>query len=180
VKKIITIASIAALSTYSFADDSDAKIRLTLGAGGNLASKSTSDVTLNAGGAQLGSAELEFDLKPTVSLDVGFRFMPKNSFGLMAGVTYDMKREIEGGNVTIGSDSFSFSGNEKDEIITYVAYANAVYRWDSFYVPFGVNLSTYKFKDRSGDNYDIDGGLGGQAGVGFMITPNFAIEATAR
>ena len=49
----------------------------------------------------------------------------------------------------------------------------AVYRWDSVYIPFGLN---YSIPSVTNSTLNINGGLGAQFGVGYYFNPQFSLE----
>lgn len=126
------------------------------------------------------SGDAEVDVKNGLALDLSARYMPKQSWGFIAGLTYDFKREFDGGELTLEGQKFIFDeGGDNDEIQVTVIYANAVYRWNEFYLPFGLNYSFVDY-EAVGGGVDADGGIGAQLGIGYMLSDNFALELMSR
>jgi hypothetical protein len=106
-------------------------------------------------------------------------------WGWSAGVTADGKRTIK------SSDSYSpqwlnvvhSDFNSPQPTLSFVTlYANAIYRWDRWYVPFGLNVSFPKLTmdPSSTTTFKMSSGLGIQFGVGFRCTEHFSLEALDR
>ncbi len=151
--------------------------RFALGAGYILGSNTEfDDVKISAGGNTV-SGEAEFDLEQTFVIAIEGRYSPRQSWGFMGGLNYEGERKIEGGSVSGPGFQVTFGAlNEKVQVTTL--YGSAVYRWDSFYLPFGLNYSVLKYKadPSSAASVDEGGGIGAQLGVGWIFQDQFALE----
>ncbi|RYZ63277.1 MAG: hypothetical protein EOP05_23910 [Proteobacteria bacterium] len=65
-------------------------------------------------------------------------------------------------------------------IPTSRVYANAIYRWDAFYLPFGINFLLPKVEDGPLIFKNKSGSVGGQVGAGYYVHENFATEFVVR
>lgn len=138
-----------------------------------------SDITETTGGTTYsGNADLKY--KPTYELMVEAQKLPAQHWGLMAGLNYEGERELDSGTVTISGTSVGLSGGSGASKVQFTTvYGNAVYRWDEFYIPFGLNYSLLKFTPASGatESYSANGGVGAQLGVGWRFPNNIELEA---
>lgn len=125
-----------------------------------------------------GKYDVDFDFKNGFSLELDARTMNPQSWGFMGGLSYDSEREVSSLTVTDGSGLSSSGSISGMKIQTTVIYGNAVYRWNEFYLPFGLNLS--KVNATTAASNSTSGGLGLQLGVGYYINENFVIEALSR
>lgn len=119
------------------------------------------------------SAKLSYS--KVASLDIGIRNVEKNSWGFLGGLNYAFDRKFEDGS--IGSIKVtSTSGSSKIQFTTL--YANAVYKWNRLFVPFGLNYSIVKYTPASGfsGTFSESGGIGAQAGVGWEFDKSISLE----
>lgn len=121
------------------------------------------------------SYELEYD--NSFSIEADARYLPQNSWGFITGLTYDFDRKLNTATLTGNGVSSSEDGQGR-KLRTTVAYASAVYRWEKFYLPFGLNYSDVTITPST--NLSISGSVGVQLGIGYYVKDNFAIEAISR
>lgn len=127
-----------------------------------------------------GSAELDYS--NVLSLEFDARYMQKYGWGFIGGLTIDGKRKLTGGNVKISGHNLAVPSDDPSKIQSTVLYANAVYRWEDFYIPFGLNYSfiEYDVPSASTSSVDASGAIGGQFGIGYYATSNLALELYGR
>ncbi len=137
-----------------------------------------SDGKLTSGSTVVpGSAELDY--KPAASLILEARKLAPNSWGFLGGLNYEGERQLDSGTVRGGGEVLLLQGNSSSSKIQFATfYGSAAYRWDSFYLPFGLNFSAVKFTPAQGSaaTHSESGGLGAQLGVGYAFDSGFAIE----
>lgn len=118
----------------------------------------------------------------------------ENAFGAAAEVVWSRKRSwgVGGGLATETKRKFKeytakFDGEEitrnygGDSYFTFShVYANAIYRWDAFYLPFGINFLLPKVEDGPLIFKNKSGSVGGQVGAGYYVHENFATEFVVR
>lgn len=156
--------------------------RFSVGLGLNIGGKFESDLVFrdSSSGSQVAKGKVDFDIDPAVSLDISAQYMPQNSWGFIGGFTYDSERETTGGEIIInGQRVIIAEDGDNDKIQARVFHASAVYRWESLYLPFGLNYAAYTFKS-SDVPTSISGGLGAQLGLGYVVNDNFSIEGMIR
>lgn len=125
------------------------------------------------------SFEAELEYSKIGSLSLEGRYMPQDSWGFMGGFNLEPERKFESGTFKSGGSQASFNGSgDVSKVQFQTVFANAVYRWNIFYLPFGLNISSAKFTAAPGSNSTVtaSGIMGAQLGVGWMITDSFAIE----
>lgn len=122
------------------------------------------------------SGKISYELENAFGVTVEGIFSPRNSWGFSAGLSTETKRKfkkakIEENGQTTESD---FVG---DAHLTYThIYANAIYRWDQWYLPFGLNFASVSKDDAPMVFKNMDGRAGIQFGVGFYANENVALE----
>jgi hypothetical protein len=153
-----------------------------IGLGYSLSSKLKFDNGVGTSSGSSTSFSTDLDYKNTYSLSFEGRNMPSNSWGFMGGIQFDGEREFDGGTITSGGITATVSSSGGSKIQFTNLYANAVYRWDQFYLPFGLNVSSVKFTPASGSTgtSDASGGVGAQLGAGFALNENVALELFSR
>jgi hypothetical protein len=134
-------------------------------------------------GSNLGKSE--FSSKNFSAIDIEARKLNPNSWGFIGGLSHDIgKNWIETG--TLNSDSGKTDlrvASNPVSLQTVVLYANAAYRLNQFYFPFGLNVAYQKYSKHSDD--DIQTHIGGQGygvqfGIGYYLEEKFILEAYAR
>lgn len=194
--KTILFFAIIAISNLSFAQDrpwenakSDSGESSTserpwrFGVGGSLSLSSKLRFTEGRTDGFSGTFEADLDYTNALSLEFEARNTPDNSWGVIGGLTYDFERKFDGGTIKGGGQSATLSaGSDPSKLQMTVLYANAVYRWNEFYLPFGLNISLPKYTPPNSytGTSDVKGGLGVQLGVGFYFTEHFVGEIVSR
>lgn len=143
------------------------------GIGGSLSSMVANFRETKVGANQ---SEVLIGYKGGVSLDLDARYMRPQSWGFLGALILNTNREEDTLTETTSSGA-TFTGTitEKGTISSHSLMANAVYQWDIYYLPFGINMSTYKYDAKLG-SATSKGGVGIQIGSGWWINDNFAIE----
>lgn len=128
-----------------------------------------------------GTGESEFSGAPIIQFDI--RRTPEDSWGFIGALTYDFERKMDSIKARARYKGFTADMKSTDTgmgIQTTSLEANAVYRWDRAYLPFGMNVSKHEFSVRSGTSPTVDGLLGAQLGFGFYATENVVVEIWSR
>jgi hypothetical protein len=152
-----------------------------LGLGFSLASKAKFDNgTVTTGGSSY-TFTGDLDYKNAAVLEASGRYMPENSWGCILGLQIDGEREFDSGTITVAGLNVSLSSADSKLQVSNL-FANAVYRWNQFYLPFGLNVSSAKFTAASGfsGTSDSSGALGAQVGVGYLPDEHWALELMSR
>ena len=117
----------------------------------------------------------EINFESAFSIGYEYQEAKKESWGKAFGVSYHTKREVD--SFDLNGETLQATGDAA-EITMLKLNANLIYRWDIFYIPFGINLTTVSYDPPA--NYDgtVDstGGLGFNFGLGWFINDQFAIE----
>lgn len=100
------------------------------------------------------SIDLSDDFDTTIEFKSGFsvgyeyRKAPMNDWGSAFGIIHTFQRDVE--SMTIDGDKTKAKGDIANVSMTSV-YANLIYRWETFYIPFGLVFSsiTYNPPDAS-------------------------------
>ncbi|MBS1972593.1 MAG: hypothetical protein JSU04_19960 [Bdellovibrionales bacterium] len=127
-----------------------------------------------------GSVEVDYGLESSVGVGVSFASMHPQGWGYLANVFYERARAFKSATIkgSAGATTVTSSGSSST-IAFFVAEMNAVYRWDSFYMPFGLNVSAPTIsEDMSGVSYY--GSLGIFWGGGFILSDNATLEIFIR
>jgi hypothetical protein len=125
------------------------------------------------------AGEAEFEYSKTYALIAEGRYLPPNSWCFLGGLNYEGEREFERGELRGDGETITLTGGSGASKVQFTTlYASAAYRWKEFYLPFGLNSSGVKFTPARGftGSHSASGGLGAQAGMGWMIQDRFAVE----
>lgn len=125
----------------------------------------------------LGTSDLGYSATHSIILEG--RKLPSNDWGFAGGLSYEGEREFDSG--VLSGDGITViltGGSDPSKIQTTTLYGSAVYRWNMFYLPLGLNYSLAKFTPAAGftGSYDVGGGLGAQLGAGWLVSNQFAAE----
>jgi hypothetical protein len=140
-------------------------------------------VRFDTGAQSTDSANLNFKDSPSATLGLEVMYGAPNAWGLSAGASYDSNHRFRAYEFssTYGRPASLTFGDFDANIFTI--YANAIYRWDNFYIPFGLNISGIKVIDAPATVDNLKGGAGAQFGVGYFfgegIMGEFILRGTA-
>ena len=160
---------------------SDHKTKVSIFAFYNTANSMTfSDIKETTGGVTYsGDATFYSDMAPGFGIEIFVA--PENHWGWSAGLTYDSTRNLNSANAGFSGQSVSVVYADPKPTISFVTvYGNAIYRWDSFYLPFGLNVTSPTYKSSDGTITTVTGTLGTQGGAGFFVNDHFSIEGLLR
>ncbi len=118
--------------------------------------------------------DTELNFEPALSFGYEFRESKEDSWGKAFGATYHMERELESGNI----NGTELTVSDPSKISMLRVYANAIYRWKNFYIPFGINFTSVNYtapSDYTG-NVDSTGGIGFNLAFGYYIDDKICIE----
>lgn len=136
-----------------------------------------SKITTNS---QTTTADVEFTSESAAAIFIEGRLMPKNSAGFQVGLQLEGEREVKDVKVKVnGTTSTGVYLSPRPKISFEILYANAVYKWEGFYVLGGFNYSFphLKIENQAADeSVDVAGALGAQLGVGYQFTSLFGME----
>ncbi len=124
-----------------------------------------------------GTASLQYGTTYSISLEV--KKLPQHSWGVFGGLNYQGEREFEKGYIIVGGDYLDIAGGSGASRVQFsTIYGNVAYRGESFYIPFGLNFSTVRFKPASGfeGSISVKGGPGAQFGVGWAFNDRIFVE----
>lgn len=137
----------------------------------------SSTASFTDGSVSSSSSDFDTDIDFEGGLSIGYeyRMTKKEDWGRAFGITYHSSREAE--SFTLNGSDFEITGDAA-EITLLRVYGNLIYRWDSFYIPFGVNLTSVSYEPPSSFDGSVDstGGLGFNFAIGWFINEKFAIE----
>lgn len=161
----------------SRAQSSDDRVRFAVGLGLTLFNHADfSSLWYHDPGLDLhGEASLTF--KQALALSFEARRTPAHAWGILGGLHFESERKLHRGSIILGPFVAPLDvGDEKVQVSTL--YVSAVYRWQTFYLPFGLNISSVKYTPSSGftGTYDATGTVGGQLGAGWLLSDHFAFE----
>lgn len=193
-KKIIILLSVVLLAATSFANSSKSKNeedlemdeevssswRYGLGLSLNALSKLTfGNVTIST---DSNSYKFVLDYGNSQGLEFDIRKLPKNNWGFTGNLSYNFERSVTFLTISYSGGSIASDVSSPSKIQITELSANAAYRWDSFYLPIGINYSMVKFIPASGfsGSFSANGGIGWQAGLGFYTSDNFALELISK
>jgi hypothetical protein len=123
--------------------------------------------------------DVDFDTESAWGISGSVQQLPRNSWGFLASLNIYTKRDIK----KIPSGTVLNSNGPVSTLHMSTLDGSAAYRWQQFYIPFGLNISGLTYDDNGANpniNVKVTGGIGVQFGVGYMITQNFAAELLAK
>lgn len=120
-----------------------------------------------------------FDVERSWGVLGSFQYMPFHNWGFLSTLNIENTRRIIS-TVTPFSMTPAFDGkNDKIRIVNLTA--NAIYRWGSFYIPFGINLSHVSYSaDGSGAHVQTHAGWGTQGGIGWIFDRNWSFDLMSK
>ena len=118
----------------------------------------------------------EIDFEPGFSLGYEFRSVDPSSWGASFGLEYHAKRDLE--EVTFSGTTFTPTSDDVANINIVYLYANLIYRWDVFYIPFGLNIASVEYTpaDSYNGNVKSESGVGFNFALGWELGDSFLIE----
>lgn len=130
------------------------------------------------GAIAYGGGNAEIGIEEAFAIEAEFRKVPKHQLGLIFGVALEQERNLQSGYSDLGG----YMGLHSELTIqTTILSASAAYRWNTVYVPFGINYSVYKVKSEpSLTAYKVNSGLGIHVGIGNYITKYVVFECQYR
>jgi hypothetical protein len=151
-------------------------------AGYSISNKAKFDkVSFSSGGNSV-SGTYEASVDSAFYVGGGAIYTPNNAFGYSASLVFEMKREISSVVISSGGNSTTNTYTSKPSLQFIYVEANALYRMDQFYVPFGINYSmpTFTQSPESNGTFNIKGALGWQIGLAFIANENLHLSALWR
>lgn len=130
-----------------------------------------------------GTGKLNFNTVPSFGIGAEIWKSEANSWGFNAGLSYEPSRKIKSFDLTLNGESGSGTyDTDNPKLDMTVVHANAIYRWENIYLPFGINLASPKFIKSPGATATMDwkGGVGTQIGIGVHLRESLAFELQAR
>lgn len=130
------------------------------------------------------NGEYEVELENSFGYSVGVTYSPRHSWGFNIGVAGDFKRRVKSEKATqSGYEPAEYTLTEDYYVRFTYLNANAIYRWDNFYLPFGLNYAVMNSDDELYLFKHATSNPGVQAGVGFyandFLAFEFLIQATS-
>lgn len=171
--KLHLILVVAIFSLKGFAKGTDWEYRVGLSHSIGANTKYENIQYTDGTNSLLGKGEVTYE--DGLSFDFESRNLKPNSWGFLGGLTYDLTRKekravVNFGNVTVNSE---VGGNLQ---MTFL-YGSAAYRWNEFYLPFGLNYNIVNYKS---EGTTTTGGIGAQLGFGYYINEEFLFELLSR
>lgn len=134
-------------------------------------------------GTNSGDLHASMGLKKENSMLMEVQYLKPNSWGFIGGIKFEDARKIESITVSSGNNSATLTAGSDSALFRFTTYhVNAVYMWDKFYLPFGLNYSLVTLENlKVSGSYRTEtmGLYGSQVGLGYMVTPSFAVELTS-
>ena len=157
------------------------RLRFNLGIGVNIANEAKFDNVI-ATGSITATGSAKYDVQSAFLVTGGAFYSGEHSWGGAASLSIEGARDLNSVQLTLGSSSATAVFTSKPSIQLTVLEANALYRWENIYLPFGFNFTIPKYTPEAGatDQTSLTGALGAQIGVGFLIGDHFQLEAMSK
>lgn len=120
------------------------------------------------------------------SMDTGGMFgaevfwTTENSWGFRLGADYVLRKKIKSARSILyaGTSAVDASATYTNtSVALFSIYGDAAYRWTSFYLPFGLNITSYSFENPPPLLTGAAGSVGLQGGVGYILVDHILLEA---
>lgn len=127
-------------------------------------------------GASSTSESLNLGVDPGMGLSFGYMHANTESWGYGGNFIYEMARDVK------PTSSSGIVINSGAKIQLMVLEGNGVYRWQKMFVPFGLNYTIASYTKAPADtgSTKMNGGLGGQGGVGYILNEKFVFDGGIR
>ena len=172
----------AAPAAAAPAEDEEARWQIGVGLGYQLGAADArfdnAEYYSSGTGTIKGEARLRYKRAFAIALEG--RNVPRMGWGFIGGIQLEGEREFESGALRGGGVEVMLSGGSDPSRIQFTTlYGSAVFRWNEFYLPFGLNLSQAKFKAAGGftGTVQASSGIGAQLGAGWRFSDLFVLEA---
>jgi hypothetical protein len=141
------------------------------GIGYSLQTKASYPSTTDA--VTVGSYLSETNYNDNANIEFGTSYLPNYSLGLLLGINYEMEKKLKDSK----QNGVTFPSDDSSLQVTNIMVGTA-FRFDNVYIPVSAIYSLVSIKKPStfSGNYDAKGGLGGQAGLGVLLTDRFSFE----
>ncbi|NJL25368.1 MAG: hypothetical protein HC902_09440 [Calothrix sp. SM1_5_4] len=156
-------------------DDVNDKWRIAIGVGQATSGRANFESVKASNGTNSIDAKMEMQFNNATVFAIEVRQLPTDSWGFLAGINYELARKITGGSITVNNVKTKLSGGS-DSIQFTTLYASAAYRWETLYLPFGLNHSLVKYKTNGTLIPKVEGVIGEQVGIGWTLSREFAVE----
>lgn len=116
--------------------------------------------------------ELEFETGMAIGYE--YRETKQHDWGFGIGILHHTKRDVD----KLEQAGVTYTVEDPASISVTRIFGNAIYRWESFYIPFGMNLASNNFKQSSSATGSTDSklGLGFNFAIGWYLNEKFNIE----
>ncbi len=136
--------------------------------------------TLTFGEAQFNNMtyKSKYKLERAWGLQLEADYTAPRAWGVQVGLMIDGQRKIESmenSGAMTGSARFTNSA-----IDLRTLYVSAVYKWEHFYIPLGMNVTGGIISNPPVALSSVTGGVGAQLGFGWEFSPHVGIEALLR
>ncbi|WP_413559723.1 hypothetical protein [Bdellovibrio sp. HCB209] len=111
------------------------------------------------------TAPQEYILKtePSIGIDINFIYWLDHSWGFALGSFWDIGHKVK-------DESFDIFGTTKTAYLGLIGFdLSAIYRWERFYIPIGINVTFPILMIEDGDIEDVGGHTGWQVAMGYLF-----------
>ncbi|MEQ1722734.1 MAG: hypothetical protein ABL930_06130 [Pseudobdellovibrio sp.] len=165
--------SMPTVSSISSASRTDPRFSIGLGYSYGLLMNFDS-AYINADAGAKSSYKLYYSSSPMI--DLNYRDVVSNDWGYIFGVAFDFGRKFTEGDKTVNGMTTILRNDTKLQT-TLLSFCLA-YRWENFYIPFGVNYPFYNFTNEGFvGTTKVSGSAYGKLGMGYYLNNNFMLEA---
>lgn len=171
-KKIISALLVLLPLNILAADDGKWSFGLSIGYSPNYL------VTMES--TQAGTTE-KYEMEYASSTEFGATLwrMPKNDWAFMAAADIGKERKLEK-LIDNGITYTPTAGQAVPTFQTHFIRVGTAYRWETFYIPFGLSYGITKMTIPTSGTLDVKGGIGGFFGLGWNINDTVVIEYIGR
>lgn len=129
------------------------------------------------GGGGFTLTEMTIEFASAMEFGVDFWDTSHNSWGMISGVSTIPDRESK--RVKMIGQTVSATGLKMGSTFLYLG---AHYRWESFYIPFGLTYSFNRIKSSStsAESLQVKNGVGAIIGLGWFLNDHLALGLTGK
>lgn len=127
-----------------------------------------------------GTLSADFKTKTAVGIGVSLSRMKVQNWGYVTSLFFEMGREVDSVTFSGPGGTASSSFTSKPKLALFVAEGAVLYRWNSFYLPFGLNISAPALYDTGNTTTDVSGSIGAFLGAGFILADHSTLDIFVR
>jgi hypothetical protein len=129
----------------------------------------------------LGMVDSEIETSGALGIAVSYSQSRPHSWGFAVNAGYETAREMKKQKITSGNTTTTNTLTDAPKLSLFYVDGEMQYRWQDFYLPFGVSLTSVGVTEQaSSSKTNTKGGFGVLLGMGYFLTPQLSAEILVR